>query len=169
MLIRAAKSDDVEAIGQIRIDAWRAAYQDFLPADYLAALDPTANLNSLRSSLASREPPFLLEVAEINGTIAGFSIVGPPRHEAEPETYELWALNVHPHFFRRGVGKALVEEALRYSKSRGASRMERWCIKGNVPAGHLYQGSGFALTGRKRTTTRLTGHPLAEELFAISL
>ena len=169
MLIRTAKSDDAEAVDRIRVNAWRAAYQEFLPADYLAALDTKSNLDSLSSVLASPESPFCLKVAEQNGIVAGFSIVGLPRHEADSGTYELWALNVEPSYFRKGIGQALVEEALRYSKSRDAIKMELWCVKGNTPAGLLYESCGFTLTGTERVTSRLTGHPLAEVLFQICL
>lgn len=166
MNIRGADSNDVFAIGEIRVAAWRAAYQKFLPAAYLAALDPQANLDSLRAILSSESPPFKLRIAEVRGEAAGFAIVGVARHSASPGTFEIWALNVLPAFWRRGIGTLLVEDALREAKGSGAGTVELWCIKGNDAAARMYLACGFRRTDVTRITSSLTGHPLEEFLYA---
>lgn len=168
MNIRGADSNDAVAIGGIRVAAWRAAYQEFLPATYLAALDPQANLDSLRAILSSESPPFKMRIAEVSGEAAGFSIVGRARHSAAPGAFEIWALNVSPAFWRRGIGTLLVEDALREAKRSGAGTVELWCIKGNQAAGRMYETCGFRRTDVVRTTSSLTGYLLEEVLYAHS-
>lgn len=168
-LIRPALSADAEAIGHIRVNAWRAAYRDHMPPEYLANLDPKANLDGLREALASSEPPFALSVAEYDHKVVAFSISGHPRYPAEPDTLELWALNVDPSYWRKGVGKRLVQDLLESAGRSKASRVELWCINGNLAATTLYESCGFIRTGAERTTTALTGAPLNEVAYAKTL
>jgi GNAT superfamily N-acetyltransferase len=162
MLIRPANSLDAESVGEIRVAAWKRAYLKFMPAEYLESLDPTANLDALRSALESRPQPFLMTVAEVNSTCVGFSILGRPRYQAPESVAELWAMNVHPAHWRKGIGRRLVSVALSDARNQGYAMVELWCINGNNAACHLYEESGFTFTGQRRTTTNLTGNPLDE-------
>src|SRR5262245_19277381 len=166
MLFRLALPSDAEAIGRVRVTAWRAAYRDFMPAEYLAALDPAGNLDSLRSALGSAEPPFVLKVLELDGEVVAFSALGAPRYEAAPRTLELWALYVEPAHWRKGIGRELLLQSLQDARDRGQSTVELWCIKGNRAAIALYEAAGFVPTGIERTTSVLTGHPLCEVAYA---
>ncbi|WP_020484964.1 GNAT family N-acetyltransferase [Methylomonas sp. MK1] len=105
MSIRLATPADASAIGQIRVDAWRAAYQPFMPQEYLEALDPSANLDLLAERLSKPTKEFMVFVAEDEGNTLGFSIIGAPRYPTQELTIELWALNVSPAYWRQGFGK----------------------------------------------------------------
>lgn len=166
MLLRSALPTDADAIGRIRVNAWRSAYRDHLPAAYLAGLDAGANLDALRTALREPKPPFVATVVELAAEVVAFSIVGLPRYQAELETLELWALNVDPNHWHKGFGKRLVLEALRRRTQGTRSKIELWCIKGNHAACSLYESCGFARTGAERTTSTLTGHPLHEVAYA---
>jgi len=166
MLIRSAIDSDAEAIGRIRVRAWRAAYREYMPAEYLANLDATANLDKLRMSLALPQPPFVATVAQIEEEIVAFSIVGASRHRPAADAVELWALNVEPDCWRMGVGRRLVEAASQHAVLGAASRIELWYIEGNAAASSLYESCGFKRTGEARTTSALTGHPLHELAYA---
>ena len=168
MTLRPAIPADAGAIGQIRVAAWRAAYQRFMPESYLAALNPSANLDSLRAKLASPADDFKLTVAEYDGLVAGFSIIGAPRYEAIQGHMELWALNVLPEYWRRGIGRSLTLHAVREAAALGCRGIELWCINGNAPAQAAYESCGFTLAGKERTSSNLTGHPLHEVLYSRS-
>lgn len=58
--IRPALPTDAAVIGQIRVAAWQAAYTFFMPADYLAALDSSANIESLKLKLGDLSQHFYL-------------------------------------------------------------------------------------------------------------
>ena len=168
MQVRVATAEDAEAIGLVRVAAWRAAYRGFMPDAFLDSLDPGQNLEGLKTVLMSAEPPFQLQVAEKQGTVVAFTIHGPPRYVACPKTLELWALNVLPECWRQGVGRFLVRQVLNAARDAALTSVELWCIAGNAPALALYESMGFVPTGERRTTSGLTGHPLHEVAYAIA-
>lgn len=168
MRIRSARPIDASAIGRIRVAAWQAAYGAFMPADFLAELDPSANLTALRRQLAARAEPYL-SVAEQDQQLLGFSVLGQPRYPAPSGCLELWALNVVPEYWRQGVGRELLRDALQQARALRADRLELWCIDGNLAAQKLYESAGFVLTGSTRRSSDLTGHPLSEVQYVLAL
>ncbi len=165
---RPATSADAEAIAFVRVAAWRAAYREFMPAGFLAALDPMANLNSLKAKLDSSEPRSHLRVAQVNGAVVAYVTYGTPRYSASAGTLELWALNIMPAYWRQGIGRVLVQEVLAEARQAAFTSVELWCIVGNTPAALLYESLGFVLNGQNRTNSNLTGHPLHEFLYAMT-
>lgn len=168
-MLRKAEPKDVEAIGKIRVAAWQAAYREFMPGDFLAALDPKGNLAELRARISYPGPDFMVTVSEERGAVVAFSIVGAPRYQTAANTIELWAVNVLPEYWRGGVGSSLVEKAVKDARQLGFDRIELWCIKGNVSAQSAYEKIGFLKTGRVRSTSHLTGYRLNEVQYAKAL
>ncbi|MEY2340816.1 N-acetyltransferase family protein [Acidithiobacillus sp. IBUN Pt1247-S3] len=166
MPTRIATSQDAEAIGEIRIAAWKAAYTGCMPASYLATLSSTDNLDQRREFLANTPNGVKVHVAEKSDIVVGFSIVGQPRYPTNPNAIELWALNVLPEFWRTGVGSELIQVSIKSVLKGPYSSMELWCIKGNMAAELAYQRNGFSSTHKERTTSNLTGHPLHEVLYS---
>jgi GNAT superfamily N-acetyltransferase len=169
MHIRLATALDSQSVGEIRAAAWKQAYRDFMPAEFLESLNPAANLDGLRATLNSKQPRFLMTVAEIDNICVAFSILGKPRYPAPESVAELWALNVQPEHWRKGIGRRLVSAALSDARGQGYAQLELWCINGNLAASRLYEESGFTLTGQHRTTTNLTGEPLHELAYQCKL
>lgn len=166
MIVRSAIAADAESILDIRVAAWRAAYQGFMPAEYLASLDALQGLDGLVTAIQSPEPLFHLKVAESKGAVLGFVIVGAPRYDARPQTLELRALNIRPDQWRQGAARLLLQAALEDTQAKRYARLELWCLAGNIPATALYESNGFVRTGESRTTSALTGHPLHEVAYA---
>ncbi len=165
MLIRAASPDDAVAIEEIRVAAWRMAFRSHMPAAFLDSLDPGSKVVDLQQTLRAQVWPFSVKVAEIEGRVVAWAVVGNPRYASESGTLELWALNVAPSQWRRGAGRRLVEEAIASARTQRFERLELWCLVGNEQAVALYESCGFGPTGDTRTTSRLTGHPLHEAAF----
>jgi GNAT superfamily N-acetyltransferase len=57
-------------------------------------------------------------VADIDGNVAAYVLVRMEKQDAF-----LRDLFVHPQYFRRGLGRALFEEALGYARANGAMRL----------------------------------------------
>jgi RimJ/RimL family protein N-acetyltransferase len=169
ILLRPATPADAETIGRIRVSAWRAAYQPFMPASYLASLDHKANMADLRTKLATPSNAFRLTIAEVDDQVVGFSIVGTPRHNAREGHTELWALNVTLTHWRKGIGRALTLQAIGDSAAHGFIGIDLWCIVGNLPAQAAYESCGFIPTGIARVSSALTGYPLHEILYVKSM
>lgn len=161
-MLREAEPKDAEDIGQVRVAAWRAAYRQFMPEQFLEALDATSNLSELKERLSNQSVDFILSVAEESKQVVAFSIVGKPRYEAPAKAIELWAVNVLPKYWRKGIGSRLVERAITYSYHSGFESIELWCIKGNTPAREVYKKLGFIESGQERASSHLTGNTLHE-------
>jgi ribosomal protein S18 acetylase RimI-like enzyme len=161
-MLRKATPSDAEAIENVRVAAWRAAYQPFIPPEFLAAIETQKNIDDLRERLSVQTMDFSVTVALRGQAVVAFSILGKPRYDAPPGSIELWALNVLPEYWRQGFGKTLTEVAIGSAISGGFSSIELWCIKGNTAAQAIYEKSGFTLTSQERTPSHLTGSPLHE-------
>ncbi len=167
--VRAAHPGDAEAIGRIRVAAWRAAYRGMVPDGYLEQMDPGANLAPLRVRLAEPTDDFRGLVAEAppvaspgNAAVIGWALVGAPRYPAPGNERELWALFVDPAAWRQGAGRALVADVL--GRVSASNTVGLWCLSANARALEFYDRLGFTRTDQERTTSELTGHPLHELL-----
>jgi N-acetylglutamate synthase-like GNAT family acetyltransferase len=83
-------------------------------------------------------------VAERDGEILGFSTVLP----GEDGSSELDALFVDPRWWRRGIGRALVDHCSISAKRAGARYLH---VVGNPHAESFYTACGFAAVGTQRT------------------
>jgi len=168
LYIRPAIDEDAAAISAIRVAAWQRAYQDFMPHDYLANLNLTANLAMLAAQLNKQSRDFNVSVAQYTKEVIGFLILGQPRFATSETTVELWALNIAPDYWRMGIASKLITHAINNAKTQ-FNCISLWCIKGNIPALACYQRQGFTASGQERSSTHLTGHNLVEIEFILPL
>jgi len=161
LTLRGAKREDARAIAEIHVAAWRAAYRGLMPDDYLASLSVDERAKMWHDALG-RPSPTQLALAEIDGTLAGFGIYGPTRDEEPPEVAEIYAVNIHPDYWRRGAGRLLCEHALREAAAREHGAMTLWVMSGNERARGFYERLGFAPDGALRTNSELIGRPFDE-------
>jgi GNAT superfamily N-acetyltransferase len=80
---------------------------------------------------------------QADGVAIGFSAVIP----SEGGTHELDGLFVEPGEMRRGVGRALIEDAATRARAAGAVRLEVTV----GPAQPFYERVGFTVTGNTQT------------------
>ena len=71
-------------------------------------------------------------------------IVIDPAAAARANLYAMW---VHPSARRSGAGRALVEEAVDWARTRRVAEIVLGVIETNAPAQRLYQRVGFVETG----------------------
>jgi ribosomal protein S18 acetylase RimI-like enzyme len=86
-------------------------------------------------------------VAEISGKLAGFAVV-LPRPDGQAE---LDGLFVDPALQRRGIGRALIAQAMHLAGTIGASELY---VVANEDALAFYSSVGFVEIGRADTTLR---------------
>ena len=168
-MLRDGIPEDAETIENIRVASWRAAYSEFMPAEYLNKLDTLKNVEGLQGRLSCQDLDFSIFVVEDNDAVVAFSIVGKPRYDAENNTIELWALNVSPNYWRKRIGQELTKKAIDVAREAGFKNIELWCIKGNSPAETTYEKAGFLPTGRERSSSHLTGNPIHERHYTRKL
>jgi GNAT superfamily N-acetyltransferase len=104
-----------------------------------------------------------LWIAELDGQIVGcLAIVGLSEAEAQLR----WFL-VRPAQRRRGLGRRLMNEALRFCRQRGYNSVCLWTVSELKAAAQLYESTGFRRTEEK--THRIWGQLLTEEKYCLSL
>ena len=98
---------------------------------------------------APAKPPKALWIAEQDGEVAGSVFIIPAAGEPEG-TAQLRMLYTEPAFRGRGIGKRLVEEAVRFSRASGYKRTILWTQDILVSARRIYQAAGFELVREER-------------------
>jgi GNAT superfamily N-acetyltransferase len=144
--IRTASGKDSVAIARIHVEAWRDAYAALLPPEYLARLDPRIEAARWNRAANSRLENTL--VADADGEVAGYAIIGPARGQRAPGSAmagEIYALYVETDWREQGVGRALVDAAFDRFRKRGLTEAVIWCLEGNFAARGFYQRCGGKL------------------------
>lgn len=114
LVIRPAESDEAGAL----LDLWRAAGAHPTVTDTLAAVRRLID-----------EHPGVLLVAELEGRLAGTIIAGSDGWRGS-----LYRLAVIPEMRRRGIGRALVAEAVRGLNARGIERVSAVVVEADRDA-----------------------------------
>jgi GNAT superfamily N-acetyltransferase len=138
--IRTARSQDAVEIARIHVEAWRDAYAALLPPEYLARLDPRIEAARWNRSASSRLENTL--VADADGEIAGYAIIGPARGQRTEPAGEIYALYVETDWREQGIGRALVNDAFDRFRRRALTQAVIWCLEGNFAARGFYERCG---------------------------
>jgi len=149
--VRPAREADAAAIAGIKVAAWRAAYRGIVPDALLDGLDLGREEAVWRGRLLDQavarvgvaermEPP-------ASPRLVGFVTTGPARAEDEAGMAEVWAIYVDPSAQGHGVGRALIEYALRELAARGYRVAVLWVFEANTAARGFYERTGWVLDG----------------------
>ena len=103
--LRPATDDDLMAVGALHQRSRVAAYSSFLPAEALADPTPEAMGRYWVERWLWERDDHRLMVAERDGTLVGFSYLGPD-DEDDPATGLLNAIHLDPGEQGRGTGRA---------------------------------------------------------------
>jgi N-acetylglutamate synthase-like GNAT family acetyltransferase len=115
----------------------------------------------LAQFVRSQNPRERLWIAERRGQMAGcVAIVA-----ASPTTAQLRWYLVDPNSRGTGLGKKLLNEAVRFAKCSGYAEVILWTESALAAAAHLYRASGFRKTEEK--PGRMWGVDLVEEKFEL--
>ena len=145
--LRLATPRDAPEIADLQIAAWRAAFLPLLPAGFEI---PPREQFLIHGERVLGEAGVERTLALADERIAGFCSHGPSRDEdAAGEVGEVRALFVRPDCWRRGVGSALVSNALERLREVGFVHATVWSFRHNERANAFYERLGF---GRDGTT-----------------
>lgn len=152
-MIRAATPTDADAIATVQVRAWQRAYADLMPLEAVE-LDPEAARERWRANLAEAAAARRTTlVYELDGRVAGYTSVGPARHEdARPGVGELMAVYVDPVAQGAGVGRALMDAAEARLHEHGHAEAVLWVFAENGMARDFYARRGWALEPDAVTT-----------------
>lgn len=163
MVIREATQNDVPALAEIHVSAWRSAYAGHMPNAVLDDLSVEKRIADWQQWLNEPGPGTTL-VVETDKKLVAFCVYGPSRDDdAEGKSIgEILALNVHPEFWRCGYGKALCAAVLREAQRRQWKMVTLWMLRSNERARLFYQSLGFSPDGAERSDHGLVGVKLDE-------
>jgi ribosomal protein S18 acetylase RimI-like enzyme len=161
MQVARATPADAQAVAQIHVSAWQAAYEGIVPTDYLAGLSVPAREAYWGEAIRAGHPE--LWVARVGGEMAGWVALGPCRDEGcGPAAGEIWAIYVAAPFWSQGVGKALWLRARDRLIEREFSTASLWVLAENARAIRFYAAAGFAPEPGSAKTFELGGKSLEE-------
>jgi GNAT superfamily N-acetyltransferase len=126
--LRAATPSDVDAIAELHLASWRAAYRGIVPDAFLDGMTLESRVVRWRGAVASSLFPLTETMVAVDGdTILGVCSFGQQRARAAPGIGEIYVLHIRPDSWRRGVGTLLLDDA------RAAARcawLHRGCALG---------------------------------------
>ncbi|MBJ7287698.1 GNAT family N-acetyltransferase, partial [Williamsia sp.] len=141
-LIRPAVLADAPRLAAVHVAAWFETYSDLLAADVLDTFDVGERTVTWERVLGPQgDPGTTVAVAEIDRSIVGFALSGPPRHHRPARGWELASLYTLSSVHGRGVGAALLEAAV------GTRPAEVWLAADNARAAAFYRKHGFVEDG----------------------
>jgi GNAT superfamily N-acetyltransferase len=106
-----------------------------------------------------------LWIAEVADERAGCVFV--VRSERDPDAAQLRCLLVEPAARGLGVGRTLVEECIRFSRTAGYRRLILWTNDILIAARRIYEATGFSLV--EQSPHRSFGHALVGQFWSLDL
>jgi ribosomal protein S18 acetylase RimI-like enzyme len=154
VVVRPAGVADAAAIAGVRIRSWRVAYRGIVPDAVLDEVDLVEEVARWRERLGAAAAAWVRVafVAEPPGPprLVGFVTAGSARHAGEGGLGEVWAIYVDPEAQDRGVGRALLDAAVRGLAIRGFREAVLWVFEANAPARGFYERMGWAPDGTSK-------------------
>ena len=154
VLTRPATVEDADAIGAVHVRAWQVGYRGQLPDAYLDGLSIDARQAGWRRGLAEvpSDRPVLVAEDPSDGHVCGWTSVGPLRPDGCADldaatTGELWALNLEPEAWGRGIATALMAAAVAQLQAAGHDEAILWVLVTNARARRFYEREGWAADG----------------------
>ena len=162
--IRAATSEDAEAIAQVIIDTWRDAYRGMVPDAVLANLSHQEFTANYRQALEKPQTGVLMTLVaeDERGQVVGVVSTAPAVDSDAPYTVQIRVLYVLPAYQGRRMGRALVQTAAERFVARGHNAMVIWVLEANIPARRFYEALDGQLVGeRTREILSFVAHEVA--------
>jgi len=149
MEFRAATVDDLPVIAEIFLRCWTISYKTVLSESARDSFTLESAAELWRKSIEFPEDKQTLLLIDGGKAVAVFRI-GSDKDDSSRG--HLFSLYVDPDSAGCGFGKSALREAIERNRDRGFTQMTLWVFADNEIANSLYTKSGFAPTGKSRTT-----------------
>jgi ribosomal protein S18 acetylase RimI-like enzyme len=144
IVVRPARPEDVDDIVLIGIRSWEEGYRGVVPRGLVP--DAAGLRARIRERISERIPS--IAVGVLDGAVRGWITFGASRDaDAGPSIGEVWALNVHPDAWRRGVGRELVGYALERLARAPFAEATLWTFRDTPRSRSFYEAVGFETDG----------------------
>jgi RimJ/RimL family protein N-acetyltransferase len=147
VVIREAMPEDARAIAEVHVAAWRWAYRDDLPAEFLEGLTVDDRERGWIEWLASDERTGTF-VAVQDGGVVGFCSFGASRDDgATEETPEILTIYLLEDAAGHGIGRVLFAAANDCLREHGYERAMLWVMASNERSRRFYERAGWSWDG----------------------
>ncbi len=169
IFVRWGVPEDAYALAEIHVLAWQVGYRGLLPDSLLDSLSAAGRLPRWQEQLAGTASRVL--VAEWDGQAAGWLVIGAQRDEdLHPQRVgEIYAIYVHPDFWRLGCGAALLARARAELRAQGFAEATLWVLRDNLRAIRFYETQGFWADGASKLEHNRDGVPFDEVRYRCAL
>ena len=141
IIVDTATPADAEAIGTLHARSFAVTYPSIPPINH------AVELAVWRQRLGADDGREVI-VARLDEGVVGFAYVGPSDDgNAEPGTAHVYALHVDPALHRHGIGRRLLDAAIRRFAATGHSVATLWVVTDNWAARRFYERVGWACDG----------------------
>lgn len=138
-VIRHAQLGHADWIGAIQVRAWQAAYRGVMPEAYLDELDVDDRAAYWRRQVLALLPGQRLKVIVDDGVVVGFAAGGPEHDGQDAGIGELYAINLDPRVWGRGLGRALLRDMTAELAELGYREAVLWVVPQNDRARRFYE------------------------------
>ena len=146
--IRQADEDDLEAIAEVFLAAWRTSYREVLPSQLVDGMDATRARRLWRPSVAPDAERTVRVALDANGSIVG--VVAWGRDPDDPTAGHVYSLYVHPVAQGHRIGARLLDEAVTSLATAGLQQATLWVFEANASARAFYARCGWQPTHGRR-------------------
>ena len=153
-MIRVAKKADAPGIMSVQLEAWVEGYKHFMPESFLRSLAIDARITRWEELISSDQE--LVYVFEENGSIVGFTHFRTDVRADDSVVGEIERLYVHPEFWRKGIGKQLLEFSINEITNQGTRSISLWVAEENANARAFYEARGFKFISFSRRVDRFS-------------
>ena len=152
--VRTATEHDAARLAEVHIAAWRATYRGVMSDEYLEGLDVGRASLAWRRNILEPKNGTVHLVVQSGNDLAGFAILGAAPRDSGPGSGQLYAINVHPDWWARGLGSVLFAAVEQKLIELGFGRAFLWVEKGNNRAISFYNKRGWLDDGATLEDTR---------------
>ncbi|WP_102262538.1 GNAT family N-acetyltransferase [Mesobacillus jeotgali] len=150
--IRNMQYVDTKQVQSIAKTTWNATYEGIIP---LEVQNNFLKANYSDESMIQRIERSIVYVAEVEGKVVGFANYSKVRDGGK---VELAAIYLHPEFQGKGIGTALIQQAVRDLK--GIIEIYINVEKDNKIGMNFYEAKGFEIV--KESDSEFDGHILKQ-------
>lgn len=168
--IRRAVPGDAQAIAEINVRGWQASFRGIFPDGFLDNLDPQDREPWVSDVLSTGFPYHAVVAVEGEETV-GFVLLGPPMDPElnASEIHELYSLYIEPKRIGTGLGRLLMDEALRYLRGGAWASAVLWAPREARRTCRFYERAGWYPDGVEKTEEIPTGNPVVQVRYRIEL
>ena len=134
IMIRKAEKEDVRQISEICVEDWQTAYRGIIDSEWLDSM----SVDKQYEKEIKRYQDFV--VAADGDKILGYAWL--QKTGDEPADCEIVALYVRYINRNNGIGKLLLQYAMKYFTASGKKKMIITCLKENDEARRFYEKNG---------------------------